>query len=379
MKNKKFCENCGKKLNEDGICSICDSNGVKKKNNFFKIIFDVIRYIIGGFIILGSLNQPVNFSWTVFILFGISLLPIVYRKIIPKIFKTVTKRFLVIMAIVLPIVLFIIYCASLLNEYNDFYNDDFYNDNFHNDNFHNFIDQNETEEDKLLRQIILNLADEASLDSHDKNSDDKYDLKIKYTKSNLSAYTCAYETQDYVKNFIGNKKINSIQFECIKNSETFYYVKVENIDTLTNEDIETNTKYFDNNFKEINTNLKQLEANQVSDYKKTCKSYKYKDVLRNPENYQDQNAYWFGRIVQVVGKTSYYSEFRIDVTCQKYTYIQGYSCSDTIYVTYFGNQSFIEDDMVKMWGTMDGTETYTTVLGASVTIPKFNAVYMELQ
>lgn len=54
-------------------------------------------------------------------------------------------------------------------------------------------------------------------------------------------------------------------------------------------------------------------------------------------------------------------------------------CSDTVYVTYYGTDSFIEDDMVKMWGVMNGTETYTTILGASVTIPKFTAKYMELQ
>lgn len=35
--------------------------------------------------------------------------------------------------------------------------------------------------------------------------------------------------------------------------------------------------------------------------------------------------------------------------------------------------------MVKMYGTMDGTQTYTTVLGARVTVPKFTAQYIDLQ
>lgn len=34
--------------------------------------------------------------------------------------------------------------------------------------------------------------------------------------------------------------------------------------------------------------------------------------------------------------------------------------------------------MVKMWGTMNKTYTYTTVLGTSLTIPKFEAKIMEL-
>lgn len=61
------------------------------------------------------------------------------------------------------------------------------------------------------------------------------------------------------------------------------------------------------------------------------------------------------------------------------TYLDEYYCPDTIYVIYNGDKSFIEDDIVKMWGTMDGTKTYTTVLGSSTTIPKFNAKYIELQ
>ena len=138
-------------------------------------------------------------------------------------------------------------------------------------------------------------------------------------------------------------------------------------------------KYYDSNRKQVKTNIETLKANIVNDYKNSCAKLKYKDVLRNPSNYKGKKAYWFGKIVQVVDKSSYSSIFRIDVTCEKYSYSSGYFCDDTIYVIYRGEKSFIEDDMVKMWGTMDGTETYTTVLGASVTVPRFNAEYMELQ
>ena len=80
-----------------------------------------------------------------------------------------------------------------------------------------------------------------------------------------------------------------------------------------------------------------------------------------------------------MSKNSNASIFRVNVDCEKLYYSGEYLCSDTIYVVYYGSESFIEDDMVSMWGTMDGTQTYTSVLGSQITIPKFEAKYMELK
>ena len=119
----------------------------------------------------------------------------------------------------------------------------------------------------------------------------------------------------------------------------------------------------------------KLNAIDEKVYKNSCNSYSYKDVLRNPDDYEGKNAYWFGVISQKVSSTQY----RVGVDCTKYKYIDGYSCDNTIYVFYYGNQNLIEDDVIKLWGTMDGTVTYTAVLGNSITIPSFNAKYITLQ
>ena len=37
----------------------------------------------------------------------------------------------------------------------------------------------------------------------------------------------------------------------------------------------------------------------------------------------------------------------------------------------------LEDDVITLWGTLDGTETYETIFGASVTIPRFEALYIQ--
>lgn len=119
----------------------------------------------------------------------------------------------------------------------------------------------------------------------------------------------------------------------------------------------------------------QLSSIEESVYKNSCGKYSYKDLLRNPSDYKDKKAYFFGQILQKVGSTQY----RVGVDCTKYNYIEGYHCDNTIYVTYYGDTSLIEDDMVELWGTMDGTQTYTTVMGASVTIPKLSAKYATLK
>ncbi len=119
----------------------------------------------------------------------------------------------------------------------------------------------------------------------------------------------------------------------------------------------------------------RLNAIDENVYKKSCKSYGYKDVLRNPEDYKDKKTYWFGVVQQKVSS----SQYRVGVDCEKYNYISGYFCKNTIYVYYYGSTSIIEDDVLKMWGTMDGTVTYTAVLGNSITIPSFNAKYITIQ
>lgn len=119
----------------------------------------------------------------------------------------------------------------------------------------------------------------------------------------------------------------------------------------------------------------KMKEKEISDYKNSCKNLNYKNVLRNPDDYKYTKAYWFGEVVQVVGSGFY----RISVDCKKYQYISGYSCSNTLYVYYSGAENLIEDDMVKMWGYMNGNKTYTTIWDSTVTIPYFVAEYLTLQ
>lgn len=233
---------------------------------------------------------------------------------------------------------------------------------------------------EVSKELEKYTESEQNVDSYDVNWETGLlDVKVKDTKSNLSKYSCANDTQELAKKILGSKKIGSLQFECINDSGTFYYVKVNNINAISTEDVDDNTQYFNVDFSQDYTNLENLKALVVSDYKNSCSSFDYKETLRNSGEYIGKRAYWFGKVLQVVDKSSYSSTYRIGVSCTQYHYIGGYSCPDTLYVTYFGDGNFIEDDMVNMWGMMNGTKSYTTVLGASLTVPNFTAQYIELQ
>lgn len=204
----------------------------------------------------------------------------------------------------------------------------------------------------------------------------KYILEINYNNSNWDFYDCAYEANMLSKDLVGYQNIKEIDFACNLYDE-IKYINYNDFSSQSN--IENSVTYYDEKKNVIDTSLDKLLNNRVNDYKNKCENLSYKDVLRNPENYKNRNTYWFGEIVQVVSKNSNASIFRVNVDCEKLYYSGEYLCSDTIYVVYYGSESFIEDDMVSMWGTMDGTQTYTSVLGSQITIPKFEAKYMELK
>lgn len=170
-----------------------------------------------------------------------------------------------------------------------------------------------------------------------------------------------------------NSKIDEI--ENTLNEEELKNLK-SSIENLTDE-------YFNlykNDWQEKITNIyNKITEKNITNFKNSCISLSYKNVLRNPNDYYGTNVYWFGQILQIVSKTSYETTMRVGVDCEKYQYLDRYSCENTIYVNYYGSISLIEDDMIKIYGTMDGLMSYTSVLGASITIPQVFAKYIELK
>ncbi len=120
----------------------------------------------------------------------------------------------------------------------------------------------------------------------------------------------------------------------------------------------------------------------VEAYKDSCKKYKYKDIARDPDGYKGKLAVFTGEVIQVQEQTAYgqrHYVLRVNVT-KKGSYYRYYT--DTIYVIYVASEDdprILEDDIITMYGELTGTKTYTTVMGASVTIPSFTAEYIHIK
>lgn len=109
-------------------------------------------------------------------------------------------------------------------------------------------------------------------------------------------------------------------------------------------------------------------------YKKNCKTISYKDLARNPGDYEGEYVKFSGKIVQVCYEAEsifYYSSYRLA------TY-GGYDNVVYIKIDNYGSGSrILEDDWITIYGKFDGLYTYETVMGSSVTIPCIVVEYFE--
>ena len=53
--------------------------------------------------------------------------------------------------------------------------------------------------------------------------------------------------------------------------------------------------------------------------------------------------------------------------------------SETVLFTFKGEPTFKEKDIIQVWGESDGMYTYTSAIGAEVTVPKLEASYIEVK
>ena len=116
-----------------------------------------------------------------------------------------------------------------------------------------------------------------------------------------------------------------------------------------------------------------------SEYKAACEEIDFDTLARNPESYTG-NLYTFtGEVLQVVEYSSY-TEMRVDVTPVllggEVMYYE-----DTIYMVYHpaeGESKILEGDIITIYGQCAGEETYTSIFGETITLPRINIMYYEL-
>lgn len=106
-----------------------------------------------------------------------------------------------------------------------------------------------------------------------------------------------------------------------------------------------------------------------------CGNYTYQEISRNPGEYKGEYAKFSGQVIQVMQDT-----YGSMVAYTLRVNVSGYNT--TVYVTYYASSDdprILDKDRITMYGMLAGEKTYTTVMGDSITIPKFEAEYIDIR
>lgn len=115
-----------------------------------------------------------------------------------------------------------------------------------------------------------------------------------------------------------------------------------------------------------------------SEYISQCKTISYEKLARNPDSYIGDYFTFTGEVIQVVEQGNYVN-LRVNVTHEELYGTSFYN--DTIFVvtTLSDNgDRILEGDIITLYGVCDGLYTYTTIFGASMSIPKIDAAYWDI-
>lgn len=236
-----------------------------------------------------------------------------------------------------------------------------------------------TEEEKIEKFIKNNLYSYWSYNKEDLIIDSNLNITINLYDVDdvIECYdTSKTKSQTLINALTDDININSITFAC-KSDETEKkptgYIETGNIKNLSIYDYENSVKIYDEN-KNITT-LESYKEKQKQEYKNKCKTYNYKEIFRNSENYVGKDAKFTGEVIQVLEGNSLY-QIRMNVTKGSYGYY-----SDTIMAFVPKNAisgRILEDDIIRIYGNLGSLYTYETVLGSTVTIPSIDVLYAEL-
>lgn len=129
---------------------------------------------------------------------------------------------------------------------------------------------------------------------------------------------------------------------------------------------------------------KQDPAEEKATYIVSAKEYKYKDLERNPDEYKGEIGKFTGQVIQVSEGFLNNVVYRVNVTrnpeYDEESFLED-EWIDTIYVSYKrseGEQRILEDDIISIYGELDGMETYTSVLSGRISIPSVKAKYIDI-
>ena len=122
---------------------------------------------------------------------------------------------------------------------------------------------------------------------------------------------------------------------------------------------------------------KKKAEQEEQEFKESCKKYSFEELARNPDKIEGTNVKINGEVIQALyGNDSV--DLRINIT-KEGTYTTYYT--DTVYVVYYpedGEDKILEDDIVTVYGTAQGDYSYTSTIGAKITLPLIYGKYVTI-
>ncbi len=114
------------------------------------------------------------------------------------------------------------------------------------------------------------------------------------------------------------------------------------------------------------------------EYRAQCQSYTYDEVARNPDSYSGKLAKFTGEVVQVIRKSDKELQLRVNVTKKGSDEFAYYT--DTVFVIYTKKDSsnILEDDIITLYGELKGEQSYESIFGEKITIPKIYAKFIDV-
>ena len=156
------------------------------------------------------------------------------------------------------------------------------------------------------------------------------------------------------------------------------------IGSLSDESGETNnssTNTTTSNKTESNEN-----TSEVLTYEEEILTYSeidFETLSRNPNEHKGKKFKFTGEVIQVQEPSFDNTvELRINITKETYEYIDSVTWKDTIYATVEippDSDRILENDIITIYGTCDGLYSYTSVLGAKISLPKIDIKYWNLE
>lgn len=114
-----------------------------------------------------------------------------------------------------------------------------------------------------------------------------------------------------------------------------------------------------------------IRAQREQEFRSSAETIPYNQLIKDPESFRGRRVRFYGKILQIQ-QSGDVGWMLLSVTNL------GYGIwDDNIWVNYRGNVQGAAGDMITVYGTMTGTQSYETQIGGETYVPRMRAAYWD--